>query len=57
VERIGLRAEAAGSRARGLEIAAESRGQEGAEDELGTPNNSQCLSWIERVGTRGGQLT
>lgn len=37
VDGVGLRAEAAGSRARGVEVAAESRGEEGAEDELGTP--------------------
>ena len=37
VERIGLRAEAAGSGARGVEVPAESGSQEGAEDDLGTP--------------------
>jgi hypothetical protein len=53
VEGIGLRAEAAGSRARGLEVAAESRGQEGAEDELGTPNDGQSLSWYRTGGHAG----
>lgn len=35
---IGLRAEAAGGGARGLEVTGEGRGEEGAEDDLGTPD-------------------
>jgi len=37
VERIGLLAQVAGSRARVLEVAAKSGGQERAEDDIGTP--------------------
>lgn len=50
VHRIGLRAEAAGSRAAALEVPSQSRGQERAEDNLGTPTT---VSWMSMAGLLG----
>jgi hypothetical protein len=58
VERVSLGAKAAGSGGRALlEVTAKSGSQEGAEDELGTPEYSiSFMSRVMRAGRRGTYL-
>ncbi len=52
VERVGLCAQTAGSRALLLEVAAEGGGQERAEDKVGTPGFTVSLKFTTRSECR-----